>query len=163
MLDISKPRNLELDDSFIDEIEKGREKISRPKKRRLGAFNVTNGTNGNTEDKACIIMEIKLETENLVPTNNEPDPASNIYLIGKALANVTGGILTFPDIPIIEGTTSNKTNITNTTTTTTTNGNIQYDAEWIMPDECYDDTQIDDAYWVCIYVYILVIDFVCYL
>ena len=162
LLDFSKPRNLGLElDSFIGEIEKGREKISRSIKRRLQDSYSYDVTTGNTGDRPCIIMEIKLETENLVPTNTEPDPASNIYLIGKALANITGGSLTFPDIPDDEDDlTENMTNITNATTTT--NGNIEYDAVWEIPDECQDGTQIDDAYWVCFYVW-LVITFVCYL
>ena len=119
-------------DSFI--VDNGRTKISKPIKRRLqGAFDVTSGNNG---DQPCITFEIKLETENLVPTNNEPDPASNIYLIGKALANITGGLLTYPDIPDPEDQESNITNIT-------------YDPLWEIPDECLDETQVDDAYWVC--------------
>ena len=106
------------------------------KKRRLqGAYDITSG---NAGDKPCIILEIKLETENLVPTNNNPDPASNIYLIGKAIANITGGMVTFPDIPDDE------------TPANATSG-IQYDPEWEIPDECLDETQVSDAYWVMFY------------
>eukprot|EP01083_Nonionella_stella_P075826 206288_1 len=61
----------------------------------LGSFDIT-GSFGTSAP--CITMQVKLATENLVPLNLQPDVRSNINLIGKALANVTGALLHLPDI-----------------------------------------------------------------
>ncbi len=42
-------------------------------------------------------IEIRLETENILPMNNEPD-ATNMIVIGKALGGDSNGILTIPEI-----------------------------------------------------------------
>ena len=65
-----------------------------------------------------------LETENLVPSNNNPDPASDIYIIGKSVGKATNGTVTFPDIP-------------------------DPDEYWDIPNECQNETEFDDIYWVC--------------
>ncbi len=81
-------------------------------------------------------MEIKLATENLVPNNNNPNIASNIFLIGKALARETNGIVVVPDIPEPEDEetiTSTTTTITSTTTTATPIGlMMNMNGKWMM-------------------------------
>eukprot|EP01084_Bolivina_argentea_P067096 122282_1 len=56
-------------------------------------YDITSGFDGSP----CIEMNIKLETENLLPLNSDPDPVSNIVVIAKAIANRTLGRVTIPD------------------------------------------------------------------
>eukprot|EP01084_Bolivina_argentea_P039335 72695_1 len=108
-------------------------------------------TDGYSNNSPCMTIEIKLATENLVPSNNKPHVGSNIFLIGKALAAQTNGIVVLPDIPEQDDddymTTTTTTTSTTTTTTTATPIKINDEYEWNIDDTCLDNSQIDENYF----------------
>eukprot|EP01083_Nonionella_stella_P271622 920473_1 len=80
----------------------------------------------------CIQLRIRLQTENLLPLNTAPDPVSNIAIIGKTIATITGGTVNIPQSPDLDG-----------------DDPDDYDPSlvWKLHDECVIDNQKTDLFW----------------
>eukprot|EP01084_Bolivina_argentea_P216860 368310_1 len=104
-------------------------------RRNLQEMDYYDITTGELYNTPCMTVEIKLQTENVLPTNNEPDAATNMIVIGKALGGDSSGTLTIPDIIINE----------DDITTTLSPNNEEF--EWDIDPNCLDETQVQDSYF----------------
>eukprot|EP01084_Bolivina_argentea_P063085 115239_1 len=90
-----------------------------------------------TVNTPCIQLKLELETENLVPSNTDPDATSNIVLIAAALGELTSATITMPDI--------DNTGDESTTTQSPMPGGGE--AIWTVEPECIGEPQIVDTYF----------------
>eukprot|EP01084_Bolivina_argentea_P284158 486900_1 len=80
----------------------------------------------------CIKLRITLETENLLPLNIEPDPASNINIISEAITNFTGGTFELTETPDFDEDDPDSYD--------------KNELKWEIPDECMIDNQKTDSF-----------------
>eukprot|EP01083_Nonionella_stella_P029155 80345_1 len=83
----------------IASLPKTRRRRTQRRRRLQTTTNYYDPNTGDLYNAPCLRLQVDLQTENVVPTNNDPDPQTNIMLVGMGLAgDTTNGVLTWPDI-----------------------------------------------------------------